>query len=141
MADQEYTRAELDALAAAAISTPLVTHIYTADPSAHVFEGKVYIYPSHDVEGGVAFDDDGGDDQSGLGHPTESFLCLATCVSHVLRHHTPSSTKRSKRNSPKSRAKFGPFSTGVARRSRRAISASTRSVRIPAPIGSVENLH
>ena len=60
MADQEYTRAELDALAAAAISRPLVTHIYTADPSAHVFEGKVYIYPSHDVEGGVAFDDDGG---------------------------------------------------------------------------------
>lgn len=26
---------------------PLVTHIYTADPSAHVFEGKIYIYPSH----------------------------------------------------------------------------------------------
>ncbi|MCL2069000.1 MAG: glycoside hydrolase family 43 protein [Oscillospiraceae bacterium] len=30
--------------------TPLVTHIYTADPSAHVFEGKLYIYPSHDLE-------------------------------------------------------------------------------------------
>lgn len=29
---------------------PLVTHIYTADPSAHVFEGKIYIYPSHDLE-------------------------------------------------------------------------------------------
>lgn len=29
---------------------PLVTHIYTADPSAHVFEGKLYIYPSHDLE-------------------------------------------------------------------------------------------
>jgi beta-xylosidase len=29
---------------------PLVTHIYTADPSAHVFEGKLYIYPSHDRE-------------------------------------------------------------------------------------------
>jgi beta-xylosidase len=29
--------------------TPLVTHIYTADPSAHVFEGKLYIYPSHDL--------------------------------------------------------------------------------------------
>ncbi|GIQ70614.1 alpha-N-arabinofuranosidase [Xylanibacillus composti] len=29
---------------------PLVTHIYTADPSAHVFEGKIYIYPSHDFE-------------------------------------------------------------------------------------------
>ena len=29
---------------------PLVTHIYTADPSAHVFDGKIYIYPSHDIE-------------------------------------------------------------------------------------------
>ena len=29
---------------------PLITHIYTADPSAHVFEGKLYIYPSHDQD-------------------------------------------------------------------------------------------
>jgi len=29
--------------------TPLVTHMYTADPSAHVFEDKIYIYPSHDL--------------------------------------------------------------------------------------------
>ncbi|MBN2006717.1 MAG: glycoside hydrolase family 43 protein [Anaerolineae bacterium] len=29
---------------------PLVTHIYTADPSAHVFEDKLYIYPSHDLD-------------------------------------------------------------------------------------------
>ncbi|TYQ18394.1 UNVERIFIED_CONTAM: Beta-xylosidase [Acetivibrio alkalicellulosi] len=29
---------------------PLVKHIYTADPSAHVFEGKIYIYPSHDLD-------------------------------------------------------------------------------------------
>ena len=27
---------------------PLVTDNYTADPSAKVFEGKIYIYPSHD---------------------------------------------------------------------------------------------
>ena len=40
-----------------AISQPLITHIYTADPSAHVFEGKIYIYPSHDIEAGVPFDD------------------------------------------------------------------------------------
>ncbi len=39
------------------ISEPLVTHIYTADPSAHVFDGKIYIYPSHDIESGVAQDD------------------------------------------------------------------------------------
>lgn len=38
---------------------PLVSHIYTADPSAHVFNGKIYIYPSHDVEGNVAEDDEG----------------------------------------------------------------------------------
>ncbi|KAL2870002.1 glycoside hydrolase family 43 protein [Aspergillus lucknowensis] len=29
---------------------PLISHIYTADPSAHVFNGKLYIYPSHDRE-------------------------------------------------------------------------------------------
>ncbi|PWJ43174.1 family 43 glycosylhydrolase [Sediminitomix flava] len=28
---------------------PLVTHMYTADPTARVFEGKLYIYPSHDI--------------------------------------------------------------------------------------------
>ena len=60
MADREHTEAELKALADKAISQPLVRHIYTADPSAHVFEGKLYIYPSHDIEGGTAFDDDGG---------------------------------------------------------------------------------
>ncbi|MEA5257876.1 glycoside hydrolase family 43 protein [Arcicella aquatica] len=42
------------------ISQPLVSHIYTADPSAHVFNGKIYIYPSHDIESGVKEDDEGG---------------------------------------------------------------------------------
>ena len=50
---------ELKALAAKAISRPLVSHIYTADPSAHVFEGRVYIYPSHDIDAGIAFNDNG----------------------------------------------------------------------------------
>lgn len=40
-----------------AISQPVITEIYTADPSAHVFNGKIYIYPSHDVDAGDAFDD------------------------------------------------------------------------------------
>jgi hypothetical protein len=40
-----------------AISQPLVTNIYTADPSAHVFNGKIYIYPSHDIENNIPFDD------------------------------------------------------------------------------------
>ena len=39
---------------------PLVTNIFTADPSAHVFDGKIYIYPSHDVEHDCP-DDDNGD--------------------------------------------------------------------------------
>jgi hypothetical protein len=32
-------------------SQPLVAGIYTADPSAHVFDGRIYVYASHDVEG------------------------------------------------------------------------------------------
>lgn len=42
------------------ISEPLVTEIYTADPSAHVFNGKIYVYPSHDIESNVPQDDEGG---------------------------------------------------------------------------------
>jgi beta-xylosidase len=38
---------------------PLVRHIFTADPSAHVFDGQIYIYPSHDIESGVPESDDG----------------------------------------------------------------------------------
>jgi Glycosyl hydrolases family 43 len=40
-----------------AISQPLVSHIFTADPSAHVFNGKIYIYPSHDIDTDIPFDD------------------------------------------------------------------------------------
>lgn len=42
-----------------AISQPLVNHMYTADPSAHVFDGKIYIYPSHDIDAGIPFNDNG----------------------------------------------------------------------------------
>jgi hypothetical protein len=55
---EQLTPAEEQALQHA-ISQPLVTHIYTADPSAHVFEGKLYIYPSHDIEAGIPFNDNG----------------------------------------------------------------------------------
>lgn len=37
----------------------LVDHMYTADPSAHVFNGKIYVYPSHDIESGVPENDNG----------------------------------------------------------------------------------
>lgn len=39
--------------------SPLITHIYTADPSAHVFNGKLYIYPSHDRETDIPNNDNG----------------------------------------------------------------------------------
>jgi len=37
----------------------LVPNDYMADPAAHVFNGKLYIYPSHDVESGIAENDNG----------------------------------------------------------------------------------
>ncbi len=39
------------------LSQPLVKDIFTADPSAHVFGGRLYVYPSHDVERGIPADD------------------------------------------------------------------------------------
>lgn len=41
------------------LNDPLVTHMYTADPSAHVFNGRLYIYPSHDWDSGIPEDDTG----------------------------------------------------------------------------------
>ena len=41
------------------LSQPLVTEIYTADPSAHVFEDRIYIYASHDIDGTTPEDDMG----------------------------------------------------------------------------------
>ncbi len=61
---------------------PLVTHIYTADPSAHVFEDKIYIYPSHDLE------HDGEDNDNGDQYKMEDYHILsmddvdAPCVDH-----------------------------------------------------------
>ncbi|RXK83947.1 alpha-N-arabinofuranosidase [Filimonas effusa] len=39
------------------LSQPLVNNIYTADPSAHVFNGRIYVYPSHDTATGIPEDD------------------------------------------------------------------------------------
>lgn len=41
------------------LSKPLISDIYTADPSAHVFNGRIYIYPSHDIETGMPENDNG----------------------------------------------------------------------------------
>lgn len=57
MPEDNIDHIDFDALNKKALSTPLVTHIYTADPSAHYFNGKIYIYPSHDIDAGEAFDD------------------------------------------------------------------------------------
>jgi hypothetical protein len=37
----------------------LVDHLYTADPAVHVFEGELFIYPSHDIESGIPENDNG----------------------------------------------------------------------------------
>lgn len=47
----------LFSLTALGQSKPLVSHMFTADPSAHVFKGQIYIYPSHDIDAGVKEDD------------------------------------------------------------------------------------
>jgi hypothetical protein len=39
------------------LTQPLLRDIYTADPSAHVFNGRLYVYPSHDIDAGVPADD------------------------------------------------------------------------------------
>src|SRR4051794_12823840 len=60
MPEESISHIDFEDLNKKAISQPLVKHIYTADPSAHVFDGKIFIYPSHDIDAGVPFDDLGG---------------------------------------------------------------------------------
>lgn len=61
---------------------PIVTHIFTADPSAHVFEGKLFIYPSHDL------DHDGPSNDNGDQYAMEDYHVLSMddvnepCVDH-----------------------------------------------------------
>ncbi|WP_426484289.1 glycoside hydrolase family 43 protein [Flavobacterium sp. 2] len=59
MPEDSIENIDFAALDKRAISNPLVNHIYTADPSAHVFNGKIYIYPSHDIDAGIPFNDNG----------------------------------------------------------------------------------
>ncbi|MBL4561426.1 MAG: hypothetical protein JKX79_10630 [Labilibaculum sp.] len=37
----------------------LADHLYAADPAVHMFKGKLYIYPSHDIESGIQGNDNG----------------------------------------------------------------------------------
>lgn len=50
---------------------PLVSHIFTADPSAHVFNDKIYIYPSHDLA------HDGEDNDNGDEYAMEDYHILS----------------------------------------------------------------
>jgi len=51
--------AKADSAGTKYLAKPLISNIYTADPSAHVFDGKIYIYPSHDIEAGIPENDNG----------------------------------------------------------------------------------
>ena len=66
---------------------PLVKNIYTADPSAHVFDGKIYIYPSHDVERDVPDDDDGEQYMMEDYHVLSMDSLDAPCVDNGLALH------------------------------------------------------
>ena len=57
MPEESIDHIDFDELNERAISGPLVTHLFTADPSAHVFGGKIYVYPSHDIDTEIPFDD------------------------------------------------------------------------------------
>jgi len=57
MPEEDISNIDLDELQARSTSQPLVEHIFTADPSAHVFDGRIYIYPSHDIDAGIPFTD------------------------------------------------------------------------------------
>lgn len=59
MSEEQLAPEIVEDLKERALSEPLVEHIYTADPSAHVFNGKIYIYPSHDIDAGITFNDNG----------------------------------------------------------------------------------
>lgn len=38
------------------VRNPFVSHIFTADPSAKVFDGRIYVYASHDLDAQTAYD-------------------------------------------------------------------------------------
>ncbi|MBO5094884.1 MAG: glycoside hydrolase family 43 protein [Lachnospiraceae bacterium] len=66
---------------------PLVTHIYTADPSAHVYDGKLYIYPSHDIPHNGEDNDNGDEYQMEDYHVLTMDSIDAECVDHGVALH------------------------------------------------------
>ena len=122
------------------LTRPLVTHIYTADPSAHVFDGRIFIYPSHDIETGVPQDDLGSHfdmrdyhvlsmDSIGARSPTTasrstSRACrgrAARCGRRTPPRRAASTTSTSRpRTSRTSSASASPSARGPRARSRRS---------------------
>ena len=50
--------ADADAAGSKYLNQPLVSEIFTADPSVHVWDdGRIYVYPSHDYDAGIPEDD------------------------------------------------------------------------------------
>src|SRR5690349_3868916 len=57
MPEDSIAHIDFQDLKARALSQPLVEHLFTADPSAHVFDGKIFLYSSHDIDTDIPFDD------------------------------------------------------------------------------------
>ncbi|MDF7798610.1 family 43 glycosylhydrolase [Pontiellaceae bacterium B1224] len=63
-------------------ANPIITHMFTADPSAHVWEdGKMWIYPSHDQDNAKSYN-------SMNGHHVFSSEDLVTWTDHGQIMHT-----------------------------------------------------
>jgi hypothetical protein len=69
---------------AAPLARPLTTEIFLADPAAHVFEGRIYVYGSHDIEAPQADGESGG----GFAMRDYRVLSMATDGSDVRLHPT-----------------------------------------------------
>lgn len=84
-ATQEATPRSPDGLAYRA--QPLVSDLFIADPSAHVFDGRVYVYGSHDIEAPPA------DDQPGKGYAMRDYRVLSMeSIGGTVTAHPPALT-------------------------------------------------
>lgn len=61
---------------------PLVTNMFTADPAAHVYEDKLFIYPSHDIPHDGEDNDNGDEYQMQDYHVFTMDDVDAECVDH-----------------------------------------------------------